>query len=250
MGWGRAALFCAVAASLAAGMSSLWMMLSNGRQLRAESLFLGVELIAVFPALVLIASVGYLAATWLWLVPEACRQVAVPRRMASALRLASPAAAVYAAASTAYTLLRVLFPPAALGGRALPPAAALAFDFFGWLFSVLGVAYTWWLWSMVRAVVGRDSRAWTLAAATISWAWPALSAAANLLGIIQDWLRPRAGVPQLPPSLLSHQVLAGLSVALQITSLLLGIASLVLLSALRQGPAGDTKGNTKGNMKE
>ena len=228
---GRAGLVLALAAAFISGAMGLQMAAFTPPATQAESTVWGIELVLVFPVLALVSSVGELMAVCLWLVPCAYRRPSVDRR-ARLLRVVAPAAVAFAAAGTLFTIFQVLFPPEAMGGHQLPPSAAFVSAGFGWLFSILAIPYTWWLWNMVAKTADGPPLAWHRAMAAIPWVWAVLLATGLLMDMLQDWLLRNIGSTRGVRWLWPLHILTELSDAWLVVSLAVTVASLVLLALL------------------
>ena len=228
---GRAGLVLALLAALVSEAMSLQMAAFTPPATQVESVVWGIELVLVFPVLALVSSVGELMAVCLWLVPCAYRRPSVDRR-ARLLRVVAPAAVAFAAAGTLFTIFQVLFPPEAMGGHQLPPSAAFVSASFGWLFLVLAIPYTWWQWNMVAKTADGQPLAWHRAMAAIPWVRAALLASGVLMDMLQDWLLRDNGAATWVPRLWPLRILTELSDAWLVASLVVTVASLVLLALL------------------
>ena len=231
--WGAAAMFFAVAASFMTTALSLSMMLSSAQEWFANPRFWMTAWMAGFPALALANSVGLFAGVWLWLAPEATGQTSCDRA-GRVISRAARAAAIFAAADAVLTVLRVLFPPVALGGHVLPLWVTLIFRILEWFSVLLAVPFAWWLWRTVSAVVRLRLPGWQHAALVLSWAWPVQLTASLLAAVLQNLfaLSP-AGANLGPPLPLSLRVSTDVSLCLLAMFLIIDITSLALLLALQ-----------------
>ena len=237
---GRAAMLCSTIASIVAGTLSLSMAMVGAHQLNADFLFWGIILVAIFPALGLLASIGSFISIYFWLAP-AVRYAPDTGQKPQLLRIMAPMAVIYITVSTAFTVFRTLFPPQSFGGRPFPLTEESILKFFGWLFYLLAIPFAWWVWSMIRVISRRRAPRWHILATILSWVWPAFLIGQLFTDLAQWWLLHRYSDESSRWFINCYRVLTDLSSVWLIISLLLGIISVLLLSALRF-PIGDRKG--------
>lgn len=233
---GRCALLFSVIISAVAVVLSLLITVAGAPKSAANSppYVIPMVVVAIFPTLEFLGSIGYLAAVYLWLVPAIVHlHRSGPR--AALLRGAAPAVIICTVFSTILAVFGSLFPPQVLGGDPHSLFRGPLVGFLEWTSNFLAVPITWWVWSAVRVVSRNNELRWRQAAFILSWAWPTVLAGELLTGIGQRCLLHlyRSGGSAHSWPVRISRILTAIFSLWMVISIALAIISTLLLVAIR-----------------